>query len=124
MSSILRRDFFFVVVVVDLLYFIVFFLIRCARFAWSSNFSGFSEELQFFYTQNAMLSIHFRFDCPLWKHYRALQKMRREKILIIRMIQRKLFYKFLRLLFFLCAKYQPNGHTTLKQHRFNVDSTS
>ena len=26
---------------------LLFSLIRCARFAWSSNFSGFSEELQF-----------------------------------------------------------------------------
>ena len=35
-----------------------------------------------------------------WQHYRALQKMGREIMFINRMIQRKLFYMFLRLSFF------------------------
>ena len=51
------------------------------------------------------MSFHFQFDCHDGKIRDRLRKMRQEKIFIIRMKQRELVYKFLRLSFFLGAKY-------------------
>ena len=65
-----------------------------------------------FFYKKCMLSIHFHFDCHNGKITGRFRKWD-EKLFIIRMIQRKLFYKFLRLSFFLGAKYQPNGRNKI-----------